>query len=201
MATPPVAPTNMYEDLEHSIVQALNEQQAKYGWSYPVLNKIDTKDLPNQTTALNIIRITDQPQPENGGGVKAVIRTPVDPQPDGSFSQFSVQDWPDAFEMMYQFYITSNVLQDVRNMEQLLRNVFRPQNKPLYLWDTVNQKWTDSYCNFHYAGYINRDVREDSKYCRVTNINFEVFNYSDDRRTEPAITQVPVLEFEIQTQN
>jgi len=186
--------SDMYTDIERSIERTLVAAILAKSFNYPVFNNmVSKKDIHNQNAGLSIMKTSDVFNPANGGGAKAVIRTPVLNNLN-QVSSFNVEDWPDPFDLLYQFTTIAVSLQDARNLDQLIRDTLRPQ-KILKLWDSAANGGqgaftAENYANYSYAGYINRDVPENSTYWRVTNIRFEVFNYQHIVTTEPAITAI-----------
>lgn len=183
---------DMYTDIERSIERKLVAAIAANSYNYPVFNNmISKKDIHNQGAGLSIMKSSDTFQPANGGGVKSVIRTPI--LVNGIVTGFEVQDWPDPYDLLYQLTVIAVTLPDARKLDQLIRDTLRPQ-KPLMLWDSAanagDGAFTDKYVNYQYAGYVNRDVPDNSTYWRVTNIRFEAFSYQDALVTEPAITNI-----------
>jgi hypothetical protein len=192
---------DMYTDVERSIYKVLDDALKACGYDYLIFNNLVTrKDYEAQHGCICLIKSSDVPNFKNGGGTTAKLREPAgfnpnDPKP---FTQFNVQDWPQCYDLLYQLHVVGDDLSHLRRLEALIRTVLRPQGI-LKIWDSIHEVWTNSYSDISYAGYINRDVPEDSQYWRVTNIRFEVYNYDATVSTEPAITEVPELDFDIQT--
>lgn len=184
--------SDMYTDVERSIYKHFDDAIAAKGWAYKVFNNMVSKeDIADVHAGLSFMRYSDVFAPENGGGVKAQIKELVETTVEKP-KHYVVQDWPDPFQLTYQFIVVANQLQDCRNLDGLIREVLRPRRR-MMLWDSVAEQWTESYCDYTFAGYINRDVPADQTYWRVTNIRFDVFNFNTAQVEQPAILETEVI--------
>jgi hypothetical protein len=193
----PLVPYNpayadIYTDVERSIQQTIQAELIRRSWAYPIFtNRINEKDIGNVRAALGIMKISDIPDYTSGGGVTSTIRGT-----DGN-----AQPWPKWFNLLYQLRASAQNGVDIRNMDSIIRYVFPPRGGVLYLWDSVADHFTTSYCNYEYAGYINRDVPSQTLYDRITNIRFQVPSYAYPAVPETKITQIdvtdPALDFEV----
>lgn len=174
----------MYTDVERSIYEHLRLGLAARGLNYQLFNNLVSKEDFAEAAALCIMKLSDTFAPEAGGGAKAVIK-----EYDEASQTYSIQDWPDGYNLLYQFVVVAKDVVSARDMDQLLRDVLKPR-KAMKLWDSEAEVWTDNYCDYQYAGYIVRDVPADGIYNRVTNIRFEAYNYASVVQQVPAIAQV-----------
>ena len=160
---------DIYTDVERSIQQTLRAELVRRGWDiYRIFtNKVDEKEFKAQTAALSIMKISDTPDYSSGGGQGAFIR-------DG---QGNATPWPRFFNLVYQIRVTSQTGVDVRNLDSVIRYCFPPRGAVLWLWNSQTNAFSQSFCHYEYAGYINRDVPPESLYDRITNIRFEVPSY------------------------
>lgn len=182
---------DIYTDVERSIQQTLKAELTRRNWPYPIFtNKVNEKEFQNQKAALSIMKSSDTPNFASGGGQGAFIR-------DGAGN---AQPWPAFFNLMYQIRIAAQNGVDVRNLDSVIRYAFPPRGV-LWLWDSAANAITRSYCHYQYAGYINRDVPENTLFDRITNIRFEVPSYAYAASAEGQITQIavndPSLDFEL----
>lgn len=185
---------DMYTDVERSIQQTLKAGSLARGYTYPIFNNmVSKKDIKDQRACMGVMKSSDTFQPANSGGTKSFIKTPV--KVGGVIVGYTVQEWPDPFDLLYQFIIIADALNDARKLDQLIRDVLRPRTR-LMLWDSTALAgagaFTDKYCNFQYAGYINRDVPENSTYWRITNIRFEAFNYQETTTNQGVLSSVGI---------
>ena len=180
---------DMYTDIERSIWKTLENTLIALGLAtpnadptlpansvYPLYNNILTKkDFPMASGALCIMKVSDVPNFENGGGTKAVLGTQTKNSA-GVVTGIATQAWPQFYNLLYQIVALSDDLNIARTLDNLIRQALKPRTGML-LYDSTNNVWTTQRVDYHYAGYINRDVVADFKYWRVTNIRFEVPDY------------------------
>lgn len=182
----PYDPTyaDIYTDVERSIQQTLKAELVRRNWSYYIfVNQVDEKEFKNQKAALGIMKGSDVPDHTSGGGQGAFIKTATTKQP-----------WAQWFSLVYQMRVTSQTGVDMRNLDSLIRYCFPPRTPGgvLWLWDSVNNRFTTSYCTYEYAGYVNRDVPPNNLYDRITNMRFQVPSY-----TKPAVPIVQITDIDV----
>ncbi len=188
-----VPTTDMYTTVERSIFHKLTAGVAAAGGvAYMIFNnQVDKKKFPDLHGAIAIMKVSDVFTAANGGGQSAAIQTPV-LNANGQAQSYTFQPWPDSYDLMYQIEATADNLPDVRAIENIIRTALRPR-QPLYLWDSTNAVFTEEWIDYHYAGYINRDIPEENIYNRILNVRFEARNWMPTTSV-PAITQITVTE-------
>jgi len=182
--------TNMYEDVERSIWMNVAREQEKMGTNFLVYNNLVTKkDFPVNSGALSIMKNSDTPNFQNGGGCQANIHTSLRGD-NGQDMVHSLEPWPQFYNLLYQFVTLADNLPAARQIDLLIRRSLRPR-QGLLLYDSNLGVWTTQRLDTEFAGYINRDVVQDFKFWRVTLIRVEVPDYiHEDAVSYPAITQI-----------
>lgn len=185
--------TNMYEDVERSIWKTLEDLKIAWGYDWPIFNNIVTKkDFPNSPAALSIMKISDVPNFQNGGGVQAKLMSVATRDAQNNPTAYNEQPWPQYYDVLYQFITLADNLYSARQIDLLIRRALAPR-KGLRLFNSETEQWTDQRLDLQYAGYINRDVPSDFKFWRITNIRFEVPDFMPELSKQvPVITDFKV---------
>lgn len=173
--------SDLYTDVERSIVKTLQTYLAAKALVYPVFsNQVTKKDYKNYHASIDIMRISDVFAPHNGGGTGAYLRTAnfadgtdtdgsdgfgVDgfgshPFGEGNVMSYNKTDWPDPWELTYSFTVSTESakgaaqtgLQHVRTLDQALRQAFRPR-RPMVLWDSSLNNGAGGWTD-QYANYV-----------------------------------------------
>jgi hypothetical protein len=166
--------TDMYTTLERSIQQTIQAGMRLASLGFPVFNnQIDTKKFKDSHEAIGITKVSDVPNYGLGGGAGAFLYTPV--LVSDVVDSYIKQPWPDAYDVLYQLVIQADSLTILRQLENMIRNTLRPR-QVMYLWNSTADGFSSNWVNYHFAGYINRDISSQSLYWRVINVRFEMYN-------------------------
>lgn len=185
--------TDMYTTVERSIYQKLKATIAAASLTYSVFNNmVDKKKFPDLHASISVMKVSDVFTAENGGGARAFLDTPIK-DGGGNITGYNREIWPDSYDLLYQIESSADNLDDLRKLETIIRVALRPR-QTLFLWDSnaVPPAFTSEWIEYHYAGYINRDIPADNIYNRILNIRFDARNIQPTT-VIPAITEIDTL--------